>query len=429
VHARAGWIRQNLQDAYTEEIMTITNDTDYKALIKARVLDDQGFVRATFSGRQRGHELAWQRVVLRPVLIKHERQIQFSYFDERQDTTKNYGPAESAAKLDDLLELGFRNFTVVNLDSTLQVNLSKKGRPLVHTAAAPAERPPPDLSHNRQKRLLLPADAPVPFLQAVGIQTREGAIKASMQAKFRQINEFLRLIEQAGVPQAAAGEPLRVVDLGCGNAYLTFATYHYLTETLGLPTEMVGVDLRANLLQKHAEVSRRLGWQGLSFTAAQIIDYAPAAPPDMVLALHACDTATDEALAQGIRWGSRLILSAPCCHHHLQEQLARQPVPEPLQPVARHGILRERLGDILTDSFRALILRIMGYQAEVFEFISTEHTAKNLMIRAVKSSRPGDQRLVEEYLALKRFWQVTPYLEELLGTELEEIANRKSSIA
>src|SRR5205823_7340018 len=196
---------------------------------------------------------------------------------------------------------------------------------------------------------------------------------------------------------------------------LTFATYHYFANVLGLETRMVGIDVQASLLERQAANAQTLGWDNLTFEATRIIDYKPDVPPDVVLALHACDTATHEAIAQGIRWGSKLIVAAPCCHHELQEQLRHQSCPAPFTPVSRYGILGERLGDILTDTFRALVLRIMGYRTDVVEFVSTEHMAQNLMIRAVGGLPVGDPKFVREYQELKEYWQVTPYFERWLG--------------
>ncbi|MFN8428171.1 MAG: methyltransferase, partial [Anaerolineales bacterium] len=165
----------------------------------------------------------------------------------------------------------------------------------------------------------------------------------------------------------------------------------------------------------HKEKVKSLGWDQLNFQVGQIADYKPATIPNVVLALHACDTATDDALAQGIRWGSKLIVCAPCCQHELQAQMSRVPMPEQLLPIFKDGIFFERMGDILTDTFRATILRIMGYRTDVTQFVPIEHTAKNLMIRSVKTSSAGNARWIEEYRNLKSFWQVTPYLEKFLG--------------
>lgn len=391
---------------------------DYKRLIKDQVLDEDAFIKATFSGRRRGHVPPWVKVVLRPVLIKDGRHIQFSYFEQAKNITRNYAGPILEDRLEQLLELPFKSIQVQTTGGNFQVQITKKGRAIIHhhrPAGPPVEL---DLAHDRRKNYPLPAGQPDPFLQAIGVMTQSGQIKASRQRKFRQINEFLRLIEQTGQLDefnASATDPLQVVDLGCGSADLTFATYHYLSHILGLPVQMTGVDVKADLLKKHARTVEALGWPHLNFEAARIIDFEPARPPAIVLALHACDTATDEALAQGIRWQSKLILSAPCCHHHLQRQLQEQSPPSPFGPVLRQGILKERLGDILTDTFRALILQIAGYQTDVVEFVSSEHTAKNLLIRAVKTRKPGNSKIIEEYKALKELWGVTPYLEGLSG--------------
>jgi len=390
---------------------------DYRELIRDNILDETAFVKATFSGAQHGQSVRWVKVVLRPVLIKNKRHIQFSYFDGQKDISQNYNSDQLEGKLDELLALPFKNFSVSMTDRDVQVNISRKGKAIIHTHALSDARSTPDLAHDQSKNLILPDDRPDPFLQTIGIMTRDGRVRANMRDKFRQVNEFLKLISANDELQQIGKPPLHVVDFGCGNAHLTFAMYHYLNHMLGLQAHLTGIDVKADLIQKHIETARTLGWENIAFQNVRIIDYESAAPADIVLALHACDTATDDALAQAIRWQSKLIFSVPCCHHHLQQQLKLQGVPSEFQPVMRHGILTERLGDILTDSFRSLILRIMGYRADIVEFISTEHTARNLMIRAVKSTNPGDAGFVQEYIQMKSFWQVTPYLEQLLGDQ------------
>jgi hypothetical protein len=252
-----------------------------------------------------------------------------------------------------------------------------------------------------------------------------------MRGKFTQVNEFLKLLEHSGAldaPGEGAGDggaraPLRLVDCASGASYLSFAAYHYLNDLRGTPATLVGVDVTADLVAKSNALASELGYEGIRFVAAGIADFAPEAPPDVVLALHACDTATDEAIARGIAWGARAILAVPCCQHELQAHLGR---PAPFGPVLRHGILRERLADILTDAFRAQILRLAGYDTDVVEFVSSEHSGRNLLIRAVRrgaagapDSRAGRQRrrLAADYDALKALWGVTPYLESLLGPD------------
>ncbi|MEO5887556.1 MAG: SAM-dependent methyltransferase [Anaerolineales bacterium] len=390
-------------------------EQDHKKLVQERILTHESFVRAVFSGQQKGSSLQWGKVVVRPVEIKGALNWQFSYFDGKKDITSNHPPGEFEARLDELLALPFRNIFVENTTGNLQVNISKKGKVLVNEVKAASARP--DLSHDRHKSRLLTAENAGLFLKAVGIMTQDGKIRADMQRKFKQINEFLRLVDETDSFLDVSGHPLHVVDFGCGNAYLTFAVYYYLHDILELDAHVVGVDVKADLIERHQEKASTLGWSQLTFQTGKISDYRSETVPDVVLALHACDTATDDALAQGIRWVSKLIVCAPCCQHELQQQMSQVPMPTALLPIFQHGILFERVGDILTDTFRASILRIMGYRTDVTQFVPIEHTAKNLMIRSVKTSPPGNTRWVDEYQNLKEFWQVTPYLERLLGDQ------------
>jgi SAM-dependent methyltransferase len=390
---------------------------DYRLLVRETISNSDVFVKAVFSGQRRGHVVPWRRVAVRPVLIRNKRHIQFSYFDDKKDITKNYTGADVMDRLDDLLDLSFGSITLHTVNLVYQIQFTKKGRTIIHRHQVD-EPQQPSLHHDRRKSHLLPVGQPDSFLHMIGIMTAEGAVKASMQGKFRQINEFLKLIDETGELDTLSTAPITIVDCGCGSAYLTFSTYHYLNNILGLPTRMIGIDSNAELVRRRAEQSLQLGWESLSFEACRIIDFEPDTSPDIVLALHACDTASDEALAQAVRWQSRMIFCAPCCHHHLQRQLETQPPPEEFAPVLRHNVFKERLGDVLTDAFRSSILDIMGYRTQIVEFVSTEHTGKNLMIRAIHSPRSGEADAISAYQTLKDFWGVTPYLERLLQVEM-----------
>ncbi|MBK9006763.1 MAG: SAM-dependent methyltransferase [Anaerolineae bacterium] len=402
-------------------------EVDYKKLVRERILARDGLIRATFSGGQKGSSLAWNKVIVRPVEIKGEIHLQFSYFDDKKDITKNH-LADAASKVDELLALPFRNIFVESADGNVQVNISKRGKAVVSEPKSSKTHVETNLAHDRQKSRLLSADNAEPFLKAVGIMTSDGRIRADMQRKFKQINEFLRLVDETdsfrpGSTQAfqtLSSEPIHVVDFGCGNAYLTFAIYYYLNEILKFDARVTGVDVKADLIASHQQKAESLGWSRINFHVGEIEGYIPEHKPNVVLALHACDTATDDALAQGIRWGSKLIVCAPCCQHELQAQMSRVAMPEQLLPIFKDGIFFERMGDILTDTFRAAILRIMGYRTDVTQFVPIEHTAKNLMIRSVKTSPAGNAHWIEEYRNLKSFWQVTPYLEKLLGDEYKQ---------
>ena len=396
----------------------------YKEQIKQIVLDEEQFVRLTLKGQIREPVLSWRQVVVRPVLIKNERYLQFSYFTQKQDITKNYRGKEAVAKLDEVLDLPFHAIAVQSVRETLHVQFSKKGWPVIRrTPAGESEARAAKLSHDQQKNLALPAGQPDAFLQATGIMDAQGRVYPSMQAKFTQINEFLKLLEHTDELQRFERTPVQILDCGCGSAYLSFAVYHYLNMVLHIPARLIGVDVNETLIEKDTRRSAQLGFSDACFQKSAIIDYAPETPPDIVLALHACDTATDEALFQGIRAASRLLLAAPCCHHHLHEQLRAV---APFTPVFQDGILKKRLADILTDTFRALILRILGYKTDVVEFIAAEHTDKNLLIRAVRYLPPGNSEYIQEYLDLKNYWGVTPYLETLLGESFARLLRQQT---
>ncbi|MBL8795596.1 MAG: SAM-dependent methyltransferase [Planctomycetia bacterium] len=367
--------------------------------------------RASFGGPARGATAPrWQRVVVRPVELRGERRLQFSHFDGRQDITRNCDPAESLAALEEILAVGFANVHLTTHAEDIDIRTSKKGKVFISRKPT-APSAPAVLAHNRVKDVPLPEGRSNRLLEVMGILTRAGQVRPTMRAKYTQINEFLKqlshVLDDAGL--ATLGRPVEILDCGCGASYLTLAVHHYLNEVRGIAARLIGVDVNEDLIRKSIERSERLGAARLQFSCERID--AAAVRPDVVLALHACDTATDDALALAITAQARLILSVPCCHHHLNGRLRA----EALRPLLRHGILEQRTADLVTDAFRALILRILGYRTDVVEFISTEHTARNLMIRAVGGLPVGEAGFVREYRALKEFWGVTPYLETVLG--------------
>lgn len=382
---------------------------DYREQIKAAVLD-ASFVRLTLNGTIR-EGMLWRRVVVRPVLLKNRPHLQVSHFDAKRDISKNYPLSEAEAKLDELLSLPFHSLYLTSTSEEWHIQISKKGKAALHRKPVSQHRQP-EVHHDAEKEQPIPPDPGDAFLHKIGLMTGDGRIKAGMQDKFAQINEFLRLLDHTHALDDFDHTPIRILDCGCGSAHLSFALYHYLNHLRGIPAALEGVDVNAALMDKGNALSRALGAGDACFFARAIIQHQPESPPDIVIALHACDTATDEALALGVRSGAKIIMAAPCCHHDLNAQLE---VREPFQAVMRHGILKERFADILTDSLRALILRMAGYKTDVIEFVSSEHTGRNLMIRAVKKLPPGDPAFTQEYAALKAFWGVTPYLEKLLG--------------
>jgi SAM-dependent methyltransferase len=395
-------------------------ETDYKSTLKQNILDKNNFLQATFTGHQKGELVPYIKAIVRPLVIKTEYHIQFEYYDANKVIHKNYKGAEAIGQIDEILKLSFRNIYLKTKQKGIQVQITKKGKALVREHQNLGEQEI-NLSHDRTKARLISADEHTDYLKAIGFMTQDGVMKASMHGKFRQVNEFLKNIEQTGEIEQLT-QPIHVVDCGCGNAYLTFSTYYYLNHVLNLPTYLTGIDINAGLMEKHSGIGKELGWENIKFEVSDIASFKPPVMPQIVLALHACDTATDEAIAQAIKWQSHLIFSVPCCHQNLQQQFDKSSRPAIFEPVCEHGILKERLADLITDTFRALLLNIMGYKVSVIQFVSSEHTAKNVMIRATRlASFEERTEAIDRYKNLKQFWQVEPYLEKLLTEELSLI--------
>jgi SAM-dependent methyltransferase len=349
---------------------------------------------------------ARRKAVLRPVEVRGERRLQVVTYDERRSTTANVDHADDPL-VHDLLRSPFRNVVVELAGEVLEGRVTKKGK-LVSSRTQRASEVP-DLRHDREKDRLVPQDAP--FLQTLGLATADGRVKPTAQAKYRQIDEFVRLLD-ASLP--ADRSQLRVVDVGCGNAYVTFAAYHHLTATRGLDAIVVGVDRNAELVERNRERAAALGWDGLRFEVGDIASFVPDDAPDVVIALHACDTASDHALASYVRWGSDLALVAPCCHHHLHAQLRAQDVGPADALLLRHGVLRQQLGDTLTDTARATILRLLGHDVDVVEFVAPEFTPKNTMLRARNRKLPVTDDLRTAYDDLVTRYRVRPFLADLV---------------
>ena len=398
------------------------------ARMRAHLLDPDALVKAVASGRQRGRQPRWKRVELRYVDLKAGRHLQVTAYDETQAHTSNHAvgeprqPSPAQEAVDALLEEPFGNWHVETTTQSHQVRVTKKLEALLHTTerAVPVEV---ERGHDRGKERLLAEDDPV--FRALGLTDAQGRLKPSRQAKYRQVEEFLRLLdssltealEKGHLRRPTAEEPLRVVDLGCGNAYLTFAAQRFLTSVRGLPVVVTGVDVKEQSREHNTRVAAELGVEA-RFEVGTIggVELDPA--PEVVLALHACDTATDEALAQAVHWGAQVVLAAPCCHHDVAAQLRRTPTPAPYALLTRHGILRERLADTLTDGLRAALLRLEGYRVDVVQFVESQHTPRNTMLRAVRTgSRVRGGGVRTEYDDLVTTWAIRPRLAELLDPD------------
>jgi hypothetical protein len=333
--------------------------------------------------------------------------------------------------LEELLEQGFGNWHVETVDEVVQVRITKKGDAQVHRAPRIDEVEEVPAAHDRVKPRLLDVEHPdvKAFLMAVGVADSLGRLKPTKQDKYRQVEQFVRLLDSAvedariarALREPTPENPWRMVDLGCGNAYLTIGAYVWLARVRGLPVVMHGVDVRESFCERNTSLAARLGWSdGLTFEAATIADAADpeVSAYDVVVALHACDTATDDALARAVRWSAPVVLAAPCCHHDLQAQVSRATTPSPYAVMTRHGLLKERFADLLTDGIRAALLRIVGYRVDVVEFVSDQHTPRNLMLRAVRTGAAPTAADLEDYDGLVGDWSVTPALATRIAPEV-----------
>ena len=370
-------------------------------------------VRIVLTGRRRNMQTLTERIDIRPVMIKEVLHFQVSTSDGKAVTTKNYLLVD--LPIDEYLRAGYSDVLIETLVESFSLHISKKDEPVISIKAGVNQA---DLSHDRKKsRLLDPAD---PFLLEVGITDIHGKVKPSKMDKYMQVEEFLRLlaptlnqgIEAGHLSKPTVDKPLTIVDLGCGHAYLTFAAHQFL-RSQGMSIKVVGIDIRSASRDRNNEIAKKLGiTDSIEFLAEEISETS-LKQADLAIALHACDTATDDAIAWALRSGAAMMMIAPCCHHDIQSQLTDSP--EPWSLITRYGIMRERLADLLTDAFRMQLLKVRGFRVEAIEFVGGEHTPRNLMIRAVKTNAPVDPIEIARYEEMTSMWKVMPALARLLN--------------
>jgi len=378
---------------------------DVAGEIRRRVLAEPGFMKVTQVVRRGGGTF---RVSLRPVVIKGEKGYQGEMTEEGRTQVKNFDLEGARSGLEEMLgQTGPRELHLVTASGDLHVRVTKKGKFLESRSSPMARDVDEQQGHDRVKRQPLTDFDSAALLKALGIADADGRIRASMRGKYDQVNEFLKVIDAAIADKPE--KTLNIVDCGCGRAYLTLAVYFYLTAVRGFEVRVCGIDRKTDVIATARRLAADLDVaEHVVFVEGELAESEPPFEADMVLSLHACDTATDEALARGMEWKCRYLICAPCCQHELHKTLKEG---GPMQAVLRHGILRERLADLLTDTFRAQLLRILGFRVQVVEFVSAEATARNILLRAEFCVKPGQQAAVSDYLELRDFWNVTPWLE------------------
>lgn len=365
---------------------------------------NKDFISAILSN-PRDKELG-TKVKVRPILRKEELLFQVETFRNRQAFHENLKPEDAKEKILGCMEnMKQMQFETTKMSGT--VLISKKGKVTIKKKAQKNQTGSVDLSHNRRKRYILEEGMKIPFLQDLGVMTEEGKIVRSRFDKFRQINRFLEFIEDI-LPQLDKGRELTILDFGCGKSYLTFAMYYYLHEMKQYDIRIIGLDLKKDVIRHCNELSEKYGYEKLKFLEGNIADYTGADEVDMVVTLHACDTATDFALEKAVGWNAKVILSVPCCQHELNAQMQC----DALAPLMKYGLLKERMAALVTDALRAEYLEREGYHVQILEFIDMEHTPKNILIRAVRSGKRSDNQ--EEIRRCEELLHVSPTLGRLL---------------
>lgn len=371
------------------------------------------FVEAVFSNVRKKSLATYKKLLVRPVDIKGNYLIQLEYHYDKKVMHENLEPGEAARVLEGLMEGYFKQAMVHTVNADFHMLSNKKA--VVKILEKKPTKSLVSYAHNQKKQYVLEEDVAHDFLVELGIMSEEGQVFKKKYNKFKQINRYLEILEDA-IKSVKFDEVVRVVDFGCGKAYLTFAMYYYFVVLKNQPVEIIGLDLKADVIAHLTEIKERLGYDSLIFKQGDIKNFNWDKQPDIVVSLHACDTATDEAIGKAIEWDTKVIMAVPCCQHEAYTQIAQ---PEQ-QLLLKHGILKERFAAMTTDALRANLMEIMGYQTVVMEFIDMEHTPKNLMIRGINSGVKKPEML-DEFKKFTGYWSLRPHLERLLSKQLKEM--------
>ncbi|MFA9377774.1 MAG: SAM-dependent methyltransferase [Lachnotalea sp.] len=349
------------------------------------------------------------KIVIRPILLKEELWFQETIYVENKALHKNYKEEFIQEELIKNITTNFKQLQIEHSTLNATILVSKKGKVTISIKENPIIESTNSLilSHNRTKQYIIPEGKKVDFLVDLGVMTQDGKIVRSKYDKFKQINRFLEFIEDI-LPKLSKTSEVKIIDFGCGKSYLTFAMYYYLKELKGRDVRIIGLDLKEDVIDHCNKLSEKYGFAKLRFYKGDIAQFEGVDAVDMVVTLHACDTATDYALEKAVTWGAEVILSVPCCQHELNKQIQN----EVLGPVFKHGLIKERIAALVTDALRAELLESKGYKVQILEFIDMEHTPKNILIRAVKDKSVHND--LNQYNKCKEFLGVYPTLEKIL---------------
>ncbi len=371
---------------------------------------DEGIIHACINEKKKTSQHNSKKIEIKPFKKNNEIMYQFIEYIGKQVFHTNYKKDEACQKAQELLENDFNQMVVYGVKcdrhithyNRLKIKITK-----CHDTSKNAEKMN-ELSHNGKKNYIIPDGEPCDFLIELGVMNAQGKVLAAKYDKFRQINKYLETVA-ACVDKLKSDKPLRIVDFGCGKAYLTFALYHYIVNVRGLKTVMTGLDLKDDVIKFCNKTAQNLGYDMLKFENGDIRSFKNDEDIDMVITLHACDTATDEAIVQAISWNTKIILTVPCCQHELFSMIDNKS----MELMTKHGIIKERLSSLITDSIRGALLEACGYSVQISEFISMEHTPKNILIKAEKKHSKS-LSAYKKYREFADMWHVSPYLEKRL---------------
>jgi len=382
-------------------------------LLKEIMLNEEIIYGALSNLRKKGED-SFDKVTIKPVLIKNQLNLQFTYNYKNKVLHKNLIILESIDEIKRLLIENFKQGLIFTKSADYQILISKKEK--VNILKKKPTKENIDLSHNRKKAYIIEDGEPCDFLIRLGVMNDKGKVVSKRYDKFRQINRFLEMVADV-IPKIDKDKTLNIVDFGCGKSYLTFALYYYLIDILGLDVNIIGLDLKHDVINFCNEVALDLNYHRLKFIHGDIKDYNDIDKVHMVVTLHACDTATDAALVKAVNWEAQAILSVPCCQHEFYDKI-KSPV---LDPMLSHGIIKEKLASLVTDSLRANVLEVLGYGVQLLEFIDMEHTPKNILIRAIKSEGKDNKEAINKYIKFKEFWGLEDlYIENEFGEILKD---------
>ena len=402
-----------------------------------QVIEGGGLKKIVF-GKMRRKSDDLKRVEIRPVTVEGEKVFQVSCSYEKKVTHENLDDTAAILKCSELVENNFKQVNIFTTDEDIQILANKPSKPRIMRSCA--SKKAEDTSHDRKKNYIIPEGTPCDFLVHLGVMDENGKVYKKYYSKFRQINRFLEIVDDVSSSlieeseteaisssaengdfsvsssdnvkdTAKAVKPLKIIDFGCGKAYLTFALYHYFVKLKKIPCRITGLDLKEDVIRFCEKTARQLGYDGLVFETGDIADYSDDSA-DMVVTLHACDTATDYALINAVKWNTKVILSVPCCQHELFRQIKN----DINEPMLKHGIIKDKFTELLTDGLRGLKLEACGYDVSMMEFTSLEHTSKNIMIKAVLSTSPDSQKAIKaqhEYESLKKEYNVSPSIDAM----------------